>query len=293
VYDPVPGRILSPDPIVQIPTFVQSWNRYSYLNNTPTSFTDLTGYYGNETMEEIVVTGSRGSTLGSRHSMLHTMGSFSVSNGGGFGGGGGGVGASNFSRAGAGATAATEAELSESAESEDLGYDEIIVTEKGSPITGKQPSLARNGQYLAFWRSRYLGDGDPVSRTALIGWGDSDFVGASLIERLAADYTWAKLEEYISKNNLPVTMQRIAAELALAHAVTVMNDRRGISNLLSLTEIAEYHHTVCGKHSIPPHLFGGTLAIPYLAGRSGGLGFLVADPKTYSNLWCNGCDSTP
>ncbi len=54
VYDPVLGRFLSPDPIVQYSTFSQSWNRYSYVNNTPTSFTDPSGF-----MEEIVVTGTR------------------------------------------------------------------------------------------------------------------------------------------------------------------------------------------------------------------------------------------
>ncbi len=45
VYDPVLGRFVSPDPFVQFPGFSQSWNRYSYVNNTPTSFTDPTGYF--------------------------------------------------------------------------------------------------------------------------------------------------------------------------------------------------------------------------------------------------------
>jgi RHS repeat-associated protein len=44
VYDPVLGRFLSPDPIVQYPGISQSWNRYSYVGNTPTSFTDPTGF---------------------------------------------------------------------------------------------------------------------------------------------------------------------------------------------------------------------------------------------------------
>ena len=155
VYDPVLGRFLSPDPMVQFPTYSQSWNRYSYLNNTPTSFTDPTGYYGNETMEEIVVTGSRGSALGSRHSMFHTMGSFSVSNGGGFGGG---VGASNFSGAGAGATAPSEVELLESDESEDLAHDEIVVT-------------ARRGSNANVMLPMYLGADPPPGWSARIAVG--------------------------------------------------------------------------------------------------------------------------
>lgn len=55
LYDPVLGRFLSPDPIVQFPTSTQSWNRHSYVGNSPASFTDPSGYE----MEEITVTGSR------------------------------------------------------------------------------------------------------------------------------------------------------------------------------------------------------------------------------------------
>ncbi|WP_444942015.1 RHS repeat-associated core domain-containing protein [Microbulbifer sp. ZKSA004] len=44
IYDPTLGRFLSPDPIVQQPTYSQSWNRYSYVFNSPLSFTDPSGY---------------------------------------------------------------------------------------------------------------------------------------------------------------------------------------------------------------------------------------------------------
>lgn len=44
VYDPQLGRFLSPDPIV-VPNKTQSWNRYSYVLNTPSSYTDSTGYF--------------------------------------------------------------------------------------------------------------------------------------------------------------------------------------------------------------------------------------------------------
>ncbi|WP_299589243.1 RHS repeat-associated core domain-containing protein [uncultured Microbulbifer sp.] len=44
IYDPTLGRFLSPDPIVQAPTYSQSWNRYSYVFNNPLSFTDPSGY---------------------------------------------------------------------------------------------------------------------------------------------------------------------------------------------------------------------------------------------------------
>jgi RHS repeat-associated protein len=44
VYDPVLGRFLSPDPIVQSPHDTQGLNRYAYVRNNPLRFTDPTGY---------------------------------------------------------------------------------------------------------------------------------------------------------------------------------------------------------------------------------------------------------
>jgi RHS repeat-associated protein len=44
VYDPVVARFLSADPIVQDPSFSQSFNRYSYTFNNPLSFVDPSGY---------------------------------------------------------------------------------------------------------------------------------------------------------------------------------------------------------------------------------------------------------
>ncbi|MFL0803131.1 MAG: hypothetical protein K6L81_05405 [Agarilytica sp.] len=54
VYDPVIGRFLSPDPLVQAPYNSQSYNRYTYVFNNPLSFVDPTGYSA-ET-EEVIVT---------------------------------------------------------------------------------------------------------------------------------------------------------------------------------------------------------------------------------------------
>ena len=45
VYDPVVGRFLSPDPNVQSPNDLQSYNRYSYVFNNPLRYTDPTGYF--------------------------------------------------------------------------------------------------------------------------------------------------------------------------------------------------------------------------------------------------------
>jgi len=44
LYDPVLGRFLQADPIIQAPHNAQSHNRYSYVMNNPLSFTDPTGF---------------------------------------------------------------------------------------------------------------------------------------------------------------------------------------------------------------------------------------------------------
>ena len=45
LYDPLPGRFLSPDPYVQMPDFTQNYNRYSYALNNPLKYTDESGEY--------------------------------------------------------------------------------------------------------------------------------------------------------------------------------------------------------------------------------------------------------
>jgi RHS repeat-associated protein len=45
VYDPVLGRMLSPDPVVQEPNNGQNWNRYSYVLNNPLKYTDPSGFF--------------------------------------------------------------------------------------------------------------------------------------------------------------------------------------------------------------------------------------------------------
>ena len=45
LYDPVLGRFLSPDPIVQVPDFTQAYNGYSYALNNPLSYTDPNGEF--------------------------------------------------------------------------------------------------------------------------------------------------------------------------------------------------------------------------------------------------------
>jgi hypothetical protein len=44
VYDPVVGRFLSPDPVIQSPDFTQNYNGYSYCLNNPLKYIDPSGY---------------------------------------------------------------------------------------------------------------------------------------------------------------------------------------------------------------------------------------------------------
>ncbi len=46
IYDPGVGRFLTTDPLVARPGLTQSWNPYSYVWNSPLSFTDPSGFEG-------------------------------------------------------------------------------------------------------------------------------------------------------------------------------------------------------------------------------------------------------
>ena len=45
IYDPLLGRMLSADLVIQHPKSLQSYNRYSYVSNNPLTLTDPTGWY--------------------------------------------------------------------------------------------------------------------------------------------------------------------------------------------------------------------------------------------------------
>jgi len=54
VYDPVIGRFLSPDPLVQSPENLQNFNRYSYVLNNPLSYIDPSGLSFFKILKKIV-----------------------------------------------------------------------------------------------------------------------------------------------------------------------------------------------------------------------------------------------
>jgi RHS repeat-associated protein len=92
MYDPVIGRVLSPDNYVQDPTNTQSFNRYSYCLNNPLRYTDPSGwlssadwaeYYENKANSEFAFLAGVG---------FRSNPSYSDNGGGGGGQGWGGVG---------------------------------------------------------------------------------------------------------------------------------------------------------------------------------------------------------
>ncbi len=66
MYDPVIGRVLSPDIAVQAPGYTQSYNRYSYCMNNPLKYTDPSGWYvatGTDFGRDIIDMSGRGVTF--------------------------------------------------------------------------------------------------------------------------------------------------------------------------------------------------------------------------------------
>jgi RHS repeat-associated protein len=53
IYDPRLGRFLNADPIVQAPSYSQSYNRYAYTFNSPLSFVDPSGFGAIENLRNL------------------------------------------------------------------------------------------------------------------------------------------------------------------------------------------------------------------------------------------------
>ena len=58
IYDPVLGRFLSADIIVQFPDAITSYNRYAYVMNNPLGYTDPSGYFVAEIIAALIAIGN-------------------------------------------------------------------------------------------------------------------------------------------------------------------------------------------------------------------------------------------
>ncbi|MES1944210.1 hypothetical protein PC39_08844 [Salinisphaera sp. PC39] len=54
VYDPILGRFTSADPVIQFPKSTQGFNRYTYVNNNPLSYTDPSGLFLDDLFDDLM-----------------------------------------------------------------------------------------------------------------------------------------------------------------------------------------------------------------------------------------------
>ena len=88
VYDPVIGRFLSADPMIQAPSDLQSYNRYAYVRNNPLTLTDPSGFswwskHGQSLFKQIglaIVTGGASLVVKATDKSLKEFGRFARKN---------------------------------------------------------------------------------------------------------------------------------------------------------------------------------------------------------------------
>ncbi len=87
MYDPVIGRVLSPDKVVQAPGYTQSYNRYSYCMNNPLRYTDPSGWLALANFDNALfdISNAWAERVNNPESYLYTSGYDGYSGGGGGG----------------------------------------------------------------------------------------------------------------------------------------------------------------------------------------------------------------
>ena len=86
MYDPVIGRVLSPDNFVQDPTNTQSYNRYSYCLNNPLRYTDPSGWFASASGDNATfnISNAWADRINDMNSYIYTS-AYTADNGGGGG----------------------------------------------------------------------------------------------------------------------------------------------------------------------------------------------------------------
>ncbi|TAK52188.1 MAG: RHS repeat-associated core domain-containing protein [Gammaproteobacteria bacterium] len=231
VYEPVIGRMLSPDAVVQIGA-AQSVNCYAYVWNNPLTRTDPSGWVADNEVSppwplpEVPVTGQRiisalfASNMAALSLWQPSFGGDPVLRGGGGGG--------------------TKGQGQPQSQPCDT-----------PPISKVEAGYARAGDRASFWESRLI-RGDPVAQTALNIVNHHGPSASFANQKLLAEILYRSPGS--SSGAIVNEARQIGVELMQAHVAAV--EQFGD---LSARTVAAYHFQVFDRHGVPPTAFGGTL----------------------------------
>lgn len=319
VYDPNLGRFLQADPVVQSAKNVQSFNRYSYLLNSPLSFTDTSGFVG----EYDICSDGTYAPPGNCPPSTPAVGSGGGSSSGGSGGGGSNGGdTASGPPSGGGDTAAdasdTQSGFDEFWEepvydtSDDTGslladsgadtyydpYTGVAVDEYGNVVdtsnmvadSGMIMNDASPGMGITNEQQQFAAEGRTrefwKSRLAM-----GDPVAGIALESL--DPSGGPIDSLFggaSVNNRlqafarvyvgnELNVDEVRVRLMDAHIKAVTSDTQGVRGLLNPVQIAAYHHQVFAGYRLPATAFGGT---PFTGA--------LWEANATRGIWCMGCD---
>lgn len=304
VYDPLIGRFISADPMIDAPYDGQAYSRYSYVNNNPTNLTDPTGFCVKETgsnicdKEKTAQDKAESAQVKWTQQFVKAATALGVSRSDALNfanriisaakeaGGEGKKDVNNNQKVDAksaisGYVDAKAAIPTGQVNGCDPGMQCVVVPGQNFAITKNQRSYLAQGDFISFWQSRHLDSHDPVAKTALSGWAPQTLKSISVWKEWGAKFTWAVLRANLdgTEAEKDATMKQIGLDLARAHANSVdvdLRDKIGVPGLLSPNQVTNDHWDVFSKHGISPRVFGGTL---------GGL-----PASSYPVMWCEGCD---
>jgi hypothetical protein len=174
-------------------------------------------------------------------------------------------------------------------------------------ITPQELLYLNSGELAKFWLSR-LNKKDPIARIGYALWSPTVDDLKRVVSAGDAQYWGNKPYQYwevmarTTVVNLAVGLQtggfegtfgemreeikRVGVEVAKQHAIFVTRDIKDahghVDGLLSLRQVADYHHKAFAKFNIPADFYGGTWLerVPD-----------EAEFKLYGSLYCHDCDT--
>ncbi len=174
-------------------------------------------------------------------------------------------------------------------------------------ITPQELLHLNSGELSKFWLSR-VNKKDPIARIGYTLWsptaedlkrvvttGDPSYWANKPYQywELMARTTVINLAAGLQKGGFEGTfsemrqqIKKVGIEVARQHVNFVTMDIKGsygsVDGLLSLKQVADYHHLAFSKFNIPSHFYGGT----WLSRVPG-----EAEFKLYGDLYCHDCDT--